>query len=185
MISGKKTNTIYQKISITFLIAVITLTQFGFVFASSINAEMLVDLTNRSRSQNGIKPLKINHLLEQAAQNKADNMLEYNYFEHYSPLGLTPWDFIHAAGYNYTMAGENLAMDFQTSEGIHNAWMNSPSHEKNILRQDYEDIGIAAVKGEFDNKETTMVVEMFGKQIKKNNTFENIILKISGWLLGK
>lgn len=179
-----KTPTTYQKTTIAFLIVAIALTQFSFVLASPINPEKLVDLTNQSRVQIGEKPLRVDGKLEQAAQNKANNMLQYGYFEHYSPSGLTPWDFIHAVGYDYVLAGENLAMDFNTSEGIHNAWMNSPLHKKNIIRADYEDIGIATVKGEFDNHQTIMIVQMFGKQIKKLNVFDNILYRISSWILG-
>ncbi|EKD56257.1 MAG: hypothetical protein ACD_58C00245G0003 [uncultured bacterium] len=177
-------NTIYQKISVALLTIVITLVQFSFAFATPINAEKLVDLTNQSRSQNGLKTLKINYELELAAQNKAQNMLEYDYFEHYSPYGLSPWDFIKESGYNYIVAGENLAMDFKTSEGIHSAWMNSPLHKKNILKPEFEDIGIATVKGEFNNYQTTMVVQMFGKITTKTSIFDSLIYKISSWLLG-
>lgn len=179
-----KTNTTYQKISITFLVIALALTQISYVFATSINPEKLVELTNQSRVQIGEKPLKIDNKLELAALNKANNMLEYDYFEHYSPYGLSPWDFIKESGYSYIAAGENLAMDFKTSEGIHNAWMDSPLHKKNILKPEFEDIGIATVKGEFYGYQTTMVVQMFGKATTKTSVFDSLIYKISSWLLG-
>jgi len=39
-------------------------------------------------------------------------MLQNNYFDHYSPSGKSPWDFIDSTGYYFQYAGENLAMNF-------------------------------------------------------------------------
>ncbi len=89
-------------------------------------------------------------------------MVENNYFEHFSPSGTTPWDFIESAGYNYQLAGENLAMDFSTNEGVNRAWLNSPSHAKNILNPDFKNIGVAVIEGQLEGHETTLIVQMFG-----------------------
>ena len=61
-------------------------------------------------------------------------------------------------------AGENLAKGFRTAEGVHEAWMASPTHKENIMSPNYKDIGVAVVEGTLLGKETTLVVQMFGNQ---------------------
>ena len=154
--------------------------------ASEITKEKLLDLTNQTRKSYGVKPLLMDPLLYQAAQSKAQDMIQNHYFEHYTPDGKSPWSFIQEAGYRYRYAAENLAMDFRTAEGIHNAWMNSPVHRQNILNPQYKDIGIAVVKGEIDNHQTTLVVQMFGQKDKTLLGKINFLaFKITSFLLGQ
>jgi hypothetical protein len=84
------------------------------------------------------------------------------HWDHFGPNGETPWQFIRAEGYNYVYAGENLAKGFQTAEGVHEAWMASPTHAANIMSGNYKDIGVAVVQGVLLGKQTTLVVQMFG-----------------------
>jgi len=125
--------------------------------ASGIDTGILVSLTNQSRADAGLPALTVDPKLTSAAQSKAQYMLDNQIFAHGDP-----WSFIKGAGYDYLYAGENIAVDFTTSESIHNAWMASPSHRANILRSEYENIGIAAIGGTFEGNETVMVVQMFG-----------------------
>lgn len=134
------------------------------VQAASISTSRLVQLANQSRQAAGVPTLSTSSKLAAAATAKANNMFQEQYWAHYGPNGESPWQFIIAAGYNYTYAGENLAKDFVTADAIHNAWMNSPSHRANILNENYDDIGIAAVSGTLLGSETILVVQMFGSQ---------------------
>lgn len=131
-------------------------------YATDINVEKLLILTNQKRSENGLGPLTFNPQLSQAASGKAEDMFNKNYWAHNSPDGATPWVFIRKAGYNYYYAGENLAKNFSNSEGVVNAWMVSPTHRENMLKPEYQDIGFAVVNGRLNSEETTLVVEMFG-----------------------
>lgn len=131
-------------------------------YASSITPERVVDLTNQERLKQGLAPLTINPTLSQAAQMKAGDMFAFNYWAHNSPSGRTPWDFFKQAGYRYVYAGENLARDFQNSEAVVEAWMNSSSHKDNIVNGKYREIGLAVVNGTLGGVETTLVVQMFG-----------------------
>ena len=155
------------------IIKFITLTIFvfvfsaNFVFASDINSDNILKLINQERTIRGIPTLKTNDELNQAASLKSKDMINRSYFDHYA-FGLTPWDFIKNSGYDYLYAGENLAMDFNTSEGTVKAWMNSPAHRDNILNPDFTETGIGVVKGEYTEKgfghSTTMISNMFGRQ---------------------
>ena len=93
----------------------------------------LVDGTNQSRAANSLGALHENALLDQAAQEKANDMAKNGYFAHTSPAGVTPWHWFEDVGYNFSYAGENLAVNFTDSQDVTNAWMNSPEHRANIL----------------------------------------------------
>ena len=124
----------------------------------SSDVSYLLQLTNNSRTE----PLVLNKKLNEAAKNKANNMFEHNYFAHNSPTGIEPWDWIREADYNYKYAGENIAMDFLDIDSTHTALMNSPLHKEVLTNPRYNEVGIAIVEGEFNGKQTTIVVEMFG-----------------------
>lgn len=133
-------------------------------FATDINTEKLLNLTNLARAEDGLNPLKLDPDLSLAATAKANDMLSKNYWAHNAPDGTTPWYFINNTDYKYVYAGENLARDFNNSEGVVSAWLASPSHKDNLLRKEYQDIGFAVVNGKLFGEETTLVVEMFGSR---------------------
>ena len=133
--------------------------------ATNITVEELLEETNIERQNNGLPPLSLNRELSLAAFQKAQDMFLRGYWAHFAPDGTTPWFFIQEAGYEYAFAGENLAKDFQYSEEVVKAWMASPKHKENVLSSNFEEIGFAIVDGELLGKETTLVVQMFGRRI--------------------
>jgi hypothetical protein len=130
--------------------------------ASTITPANIVSLTNQERVSWGLNTLENNSQLTAAALAKANDMFEKQYWDHFGPNGESPWQFIRASGYNYVYAGENLAKGFKTAEGIHEAWMASPTHKANLISGNYKDIGVAVVEGVLLGKQTTLVVQMFG-----------------------
>jgi len=131
----------------------------------SISADDLLKITNSDRQQNGLPPLSLNNELTSAAQGKAANMFQNDYWAHFAPDGTSPWDFIKGAGYNYSYAGENLAKGFTSSSDIVQAWMNSPSHRENMLSNKYKDVGFAIQEGNLLGEDTVLVVEEFGAPV--------------------
>jgi hypothetical protein len=134
-------------------------------FATDISVDKLYQLTNEQRQKNNLNSLVLNDELSAAAQKKAQDMFVKNYWSHYSPTGSTPWDFILNSGYRYEYAGENLAKNFLFSQGVVDAWMNSPSHRDNLLKKEYTEVGFAVVNGILNGEQTTLVVQMFGKPL--------------------
>ena len=132
------------------------------LYSSAITPENIVNLTNQTRDNLDLPKLAVNDLLTQAAAAKAQDMAANNYFAHISPSGLTPWSWMIQAGYKYKYAGENLAVHFTSAEGVQEGWLASPSHRANIVNQNYTEIGIGVVMGEFEGYPTTFVVQMFG-----------------------
>jgi uncharacterized protein YkwD len=117
-------------------------------YATDITVDKLFSLTNEQRQENGLKPLKYNDKLAEAAKEKAADMFTKNYWAHFAPDGsTTPWSFILKSGYKYEYAGENLAKNFMFSDGVVQAWMKSPSHRENMLRPEYTDVGFAIANG--------------------------------------
>lgn len=136
-------------------------------FASSIYQAEIISLTNSQRTQNGVGSLTENAVLNQAALLKAQNMFQDNYWAHTNPYDTskTPWYWFEQAGYSYYMAGENLAMNFDTSAGVINGWMASPSHRENVLNGQFTEIGVAVLNGVLLGEETTLVVQLFGRPL--------------------
>ncbi len=135
-------------------------------FGATVLPAVLVDLTNEHRLENGQKQLTVSPVLQAAALMKAKDMVEHQYFAHTSPEGATPWQWFTKAGYNFIYAGENLAVDFNESADVENAWIASPSHHANLISDKFDEIGIATYQGLYEGKQTTFVVQLFGRPAK-------------------
>lgn len=127
----------------------------------------VIRLVNSARSDAGLPALKENGVLDLAAKAKAEDMGIKEYFSHNSPDGKTPWDFINGAGYKYSAAGENLAMDFLTADSAHKALMSSPTHRANILNPVFTEIGVSVVQGTSGSRPTIYLVQHFGRPAVK------------------
>lgn len=134
---------------------------------------VLVDLTNNARESNNLALLTRNSTLDQAAQLKANDMVNNSYFAHTSPDGVTPWHWFSKVNYIFSYAGENLAIDFSESVDVEKAWLASPTHKANILNSKFTEIGIATAEGYYNGHPTTYVVQMFGKPIFSYNVVVN------------
>ncbi len=131
-------------------------------YATSISSDALLRGTNDERAKAGRVSLQASSQLTRAAQLKADDMVAKNYWSHVAPDGATPWTFIQKSGYDYSMAGENLAYGFATEDQIIAAWMNSPEHRRNVLG-DYSDVGFGfASSSDYQHSQNTVVVALYG-----------------------
>jgi len=137
------------------------------IFFADITKSALESFVNQSRQSAGLNPLSENEKLNQAANLKAQNMVQDQYFDHTSPSGVSPWYWFSMAGYKYKYAGENLAVGFFDSYEVYQAWLNSPSHRANILNPNYTEIGTAIVHG-FGLNESIIVVQTFASPAYPN-----------------
>jgi hypothetical protein len=136
--------------------------QSAFNFVAAVLPGEVIALTNGERSANNLGTLTQNTALTAAAQAKADDMALNGYFSHVGPDGKEPWAWVKAAGYNYQYAGENLAVRFNDSSEVVNAWMASPTHRANIVKPQYTEIGVGVAQGQFRGESATYVVQYFG-----------------------
>lgn len=103
--------------------------------------------TNAYRGQFNCPPLRENARLDQAALAHSQDMAAHDYFDHNSPSGQTPWDRIHATGYQFSMAAENIAAGYPTPEAVIDAFFNetppNDGHRRNLLNCSLRDVGFA------------------------------------------
>ncbi|MFA6297463.1 MAG: CAP domain-containing protein [Candidatus Paceibacterota bacterium] len=132
-------------------------------YLASVLPAVLDDLTNQNRQSQHLAVLTVNPVLNEVAQLKANDMAEKGYFAHTSPEGNAPWYWFKQVGYKYEYAGENLAVDFTDSQDVDRAWMNSPTHRANILKNSYTEMGTAVATGTYEGKPTIFVAQEFGK----------------------
>ncbi len=147
-------------------IKILTLLSFwsnlGATIFNQVSQDDLYALTNEARVSSGVGKLQVSSRLEAVAQLKLADMFQNNYFAHTSPVGVNPWYWFDKANYDFRLAGENLAMNFMSSNEILNAWLNSESHKKNLLLNDFQETGIAVGSGIINNQQTVVVVQVFG-----------------------
>lgn len=133
---------------------------------SILSKSGVISATNAERVKYGFSPLKENEELDASAQAKAMDMLKNQYFAHKSPSGLGVSDLAKAAGYDYIVIGENLALgNFENDNSLVKAWMDSPGHRANILNKDYRDIGVGVIYGSYEGKNVWLAVQHFGKPL--------------------
>ena len=92
-------------------------------------------------------------------------MIEKDYFAHTAPdgetlggrlkrFGYTP------EGYQYWKVGGNIAWHSNSAvepDKIFEGWMNSPGHRKNILTEDFRQIGIGTYTGQYKSYEQSIM----------------------------
>ncbi|MEK7608445.1 MAG: CAP domain-containing protein [Patescibacteria group bacterium] len=132
-------------------------------FFAAVLPSVLVDKTNEVRISERVGLLKQSPALEVAAIAKAKDMAKKGYFAHTSPDGVSPWSWIKGAGYTYSHAGENLAINFTDSRDVVDAWLASPRHRANLLNGKYTEIGIATAEGVYEGRDAIFIVQFFGR----------------------
>lgn len=128
---------------------------------------VLSALTNDERKIQNLQILAVNPILNKAAEMKAQDMASKGYFAHTSPEGKTPWYWLLQAGYNYQYAGENLAVNFNDSMDVTNAWMASPTHKANIVKGNYTEIGTGVASGRYNGMPATFVAQVYANPLPK------------------
>ena len=117
-------------------------------------------MINNVREQNGLNALAFDESLNAVAETRSQDLMNRNYFSHYTAEGTNVFDVMRTSGVSFRYAGENLAQSAPASvgtpEGFMNAWMNSPTHMANILRAQYTKIGVSMV--EIDSRRVVTTV---------------------------
>jgi uncharacterized protein YkwD len=118
-------------------------------------------LINNHRVENGLNAIAYDGTLTNVAKLRSQDLMDRNYFSHYTPEGTNVFDLFRANGINFKIGGENLGQampaSIGTPEAFLNAWTNSPSHNANMLRVGYNFIGVGMV----DNGDRIVVTTVF------------------------
>lgn len=113
---------------------------------TSLNAEMARDVINAYRKERGLKPLKLNAELTEAAKNHSRDLAKWDRISHYGSDGSNPWDRVKRTGYKARLAAENVGTGQIDFNEVMKGWKESPGHNKNLLITDAEHMGIALVQ---------------------------------------
>jgi uncharacterized protein YkwD len=104
------------------------------------------DLINGYRRSKGLRPLKLNAMLTEAAKAHSRDLAKWDRISHFGSDGSNPWDRVKRAGYNAKLAAENVGTGQASIEEVIKGWQKSPGHDKNLLLGDAEHMGIALVQ---------------------------------------
>ncbi|WP_287154419.1 DUF5719 family protein [Candidatus Solincola tengchongensis] len=137
-------------IGLIFLSAVLPALMTGNAQAAvNVSAEeaRMLELVNQARNAAGLPSLLVEQQLTDFARSYSQEMIQYNFFGHDSPVSGNLQQRIAARGITgWTLAGENIAKA-PNVDAAFQALMNSPSHRENILRREFNCIGIGVVPG--------------------------------------
>ncbi|MCA1060875.1 cell wall-binding repeat-containing protein [Rossellomorea aquimaris] len=109
--------------------------------------KQLRDQANALRARHLIAPLKEDKEAREVARAHSKDMAVRNYFSHDNPEGLSPFQRLSKAGISYTSAGENIAAGQFNAIAVHDEWVNSAGHRKNILSPLFHNLGAGVYIG--------------------------------------
>ena len=102
----------------------------------------LFDLTNATRVNHDLPTLTWDDHVRETARKHSKDMADHNYFNHTNLEGESPFDRMLADDIRFSVAGENLAYGQLNSIYAHEGLMNSIGHRENILKPDYQSLGV-------------------------------------------
>ena len=115
-------------------------------FQPSAEERLLLEDANRERAAAGLQALKWDNALAAAARQHALLMAQQYLLSHQYPGELPLAERAAQAGARFAMIAENVAVG-PTPDSIHDGWMHSLGHRKNILNAEISAVGIATVRG--------------------------------------
>lgn len=101
----------------------------------------ILRFTNAERKRAGLKELKAEFMLSDAAATRANEAAQV--YSHTRPDGSPYYTVLE--GIPYKVAGENLQAGAATPEEAMREWMNSPTHRENILCADFNALGVGYI----------------------------------------
>lgn len=113
---------------------------------TALEPEKARDLINAYRKQNGLKPLRLNVALTEAAKAHSRDLAKWDRISHFGSDGSNPWDRVKRSGFNAKVAAENVGTGQATIAEVLKGWQTSPGHNKNLLLPDADQMGIALVQ---------------------------------------
>lgn len=135
---------------------------------------LMLDLVNKERREAGLDELRLELRLNDSSEDHSDWMLDVDRFSHTGKGDSSAGDRMSDAGFEFEGRwtwGENIA--FQSERGasgltddvrdLHDALMDSPGHRANILKPEFEVMGIGIERGEYKGYDTVMVTQNFAR----------------------
>ncbi|NJM36170.1 MAG: CAP domain-containing protein [Rhodomicrobium sp.] len=112
---------------------------------NQLDPQTAQQLVNAYRAQNGLKPLRLNTRLAEAATRHSEDLAKNDRISHYGSDGSDTWDRVRRTGYEARMTAENVGTGQRSIAEVFRGWQNSPDHNANLLLKDAEEMGIGMV----------------------------------------
>jgi uncharacterized protein YkwD len=112
---------------------------------TALDAMRAMELVNAYRQEKGLKPVKLNASLTDAAKAHSRDLAKFDRISHFGSDGSNPWDRVKKTGYSAKLAAENVGTGQLNIDEVMKGWKASPGHNKNLLLADAEHMGIALV----------------------------------------
>lgn len=116
----------------------------------SPESSQILALVNNERAARGLVPMRLNVLLNEAAQGHSATQAAASTIFHVTPSGSNPGDRIAQTGYRFSTWGENVAAGYRDAQSVMDAWMRSPGHCRNVLNPGFTELGVGYVQREGD-----------------------------------
>ena len=104
------------------------------------DAYQVYELVNQERAKEGLQPLEWDDGIAECAAVRAEELVEK--FSHTRPDGSHCSTILEEYGMDSSGVGENIAYGYRDPEDVMDGWMHSSGHKANILRTNYDRIGV-------------------------------------------
>ena len=118
---------------------------FPQVAPEPLDLQVAVSDLNAYRATHGLQPVTLVDKLNMASEIHAADLAQAGIISHEGTDGSTHGERVMRVGYNFTIAGENVATGQRSWDDVFQAWKDSPGHNENLLRPDVSEFGIALV----------------------------------------
>lgn len=111
----------------------------------------IIHMINNIRADHGLQLLNSNPILSTIALSRSQDMINRDYFSHYTPEGKNIANILAENDIMYACMAENLGHasppSWASPDAIINLWMNSPSHRENLLNPHFGQLGLGVTDG--------------------------------------
>lgn len=119
--------------------------EFQSTMLAVINESRLSARMCGAANHDAVNTVTWNDQLTVAAHAHAQDMVSFNFFSHDGSDGLSVSDRADAASYNWRAVGENIAAGQVDIAEVHQGWLDSPGHCRNIMNSLYSEVGAACI----------------------------------------
>lgn len=110
-----------------------------------LNPDTAQKMINSYRASKGLKPLKLNIKLVEAARMHAKDLASHDRISHYGSDGSDPLVRVQRTGYPVHLAAENVGTGQISLAEVFKGWQQSPGHNENLLLKEAREMGMALI----------------------------------------
>ncbi|NGP44370.1 CAP domain-containing protein [Bacillaceae bacterium SIJ1] len=110
------------------------------------NEQLIFEMTNEIRKRFNLSLLEWDEDVAQVAKQHSHDMFKNNYFSHVSPDAGDLGQRMAAGEVTYQLAGENIATQYVDGMAAVEGWLNSPSHRKTLLNDEFDKLGVGVTE---------------------------------------